>query len=172
MDPTNESGFLGLTHDETSSMTDSELDYMSNSYNTGVESRQKGQEGNKSNNEVTYGGAGGTTLNSNGSINVYSLLHYASSCSDLEIFTFVLDQCTNLEEMLLPEQDRINVTNETPLHFAVSCNNIEIVRVLVDKMREIREKEVSKNENRFFEHHHDESKQEENAGVKESENVY
>ena len=67
-------------------------------------------------------------------IEVYSLLHYASSCGDLEIFGIVLDQCKNLDESLL---DAKNKTNETPLHFAVSCNNYEVARILIDKIKEI-----------------------------------
>ena len=78
------------------------------------------------------------------------MLHYASSCGDDEIFKFVLENCKNLEEMLLPEQDLKNETNETPLHFAVSCNNIEIVRTLIEKMREIRDNEIIEREKQFF----------------------
>jgi ankyrin repeat protein len=60
----------------------------------------------------------------NGSVKkVYTLLHYASSCGDEEIFRVVLDQCKNLSAILLDDRAN-NDTNETPLHFAVSCNNI------------------------------------------------
>ena len=66
---------------------------------------------------------------------MYSLLHYASSCGDIDIFSFVLDQCERLEETLLVAN---NDTDETPLHFAVSCNNIDIARILIEKMKEIK----------------------------------
>lgn len=68
---------------------------------------------------------------------VYSLLHYASSCGDVEIFLHVLSQCKQLDKLLLT-QSQNNLTNETPLHFAVSSNNLEIVNCLLDKIREIR----------------------------------
>ena len=67
---------------------------------------------------------------------VYTLLHYASSCGDEEIFRLVLDQCKNLPAILLDDRAN-NDTNETPLHFAVSCNNMEIVKILVTKIRDI-----------------------------------
>lgn len=77
---------------------------------------------------------GGNTQSYKGSLQVYSLLHYASSGSDLEIFYFVLEQCKQLPEILLNAK---NNTSESPLHFAVSANQIEIVRTLIDKIREI-----------------------------------
>ena len=84
-------------------------------------------------------GGEGNKMNQNKTIEVYSLLHYASSCGDEEIFLKVINECRCLPDILLESSgDKwSNKTCETPLHFAVDSNNIEIVRILIDKIREI-----------------------------------
>ena len=67
---------------------------------------------------------------------MYTLLHYASSCNNEEIFDFILSQCKNLEDVLLNDNPK-NPTCETPLHFAVSSNNLEICKLLVEEIRKI-----------------------------------
>jgi len=81
------------------------------------------------------GGRGGA-FKSASSEEVYTLLHYASSCGNVEIFLHVLSSCKQLDKLLLT-QSQNNVTNETPLHFAVSSNNLEIVNCLLEKIRDI-----------------------------------
>ena len=68
------------------------------------------------------------------SFKVYSLLHYACSCGEEEIFNFVLEQCKKLPEVLYNVD---NSTNESPLHFAVSSNSVLIATILIEKIREI-----------------------------------
>ena len=65
----------------------------------------------------------------------YSLLHFACSTGDLDIFYFVHDKCLDLRSVFEGEEE--NSTRETPLHFAVSRNNIEIAKVLIEDIREI-----------------------------------
>ena len=59
----------------------------------------------------------------------YSLLHYACSAGDPDIFLFIRSKCHFLYQSLTETSS--NQTNETPLHWAVSCNNIEIVGQLI-----------------------------------------
>ena len=90
-------------------------------------------------NDTQDRGGEGSRANQNKTIEVYSLLHYASSCGDDRIFTFVLAECRCLPDILLESSGEkwSNKTCETPLHFAVNSNSIEIVRILIDKIREI-----------------------------------
>ena len=61
----------------------------------------------------------------------YTLLHYACSGGDIDIFNFVFDQCKDLKDVLTNNSE--NRTGETPLHWAVACNNFDIVKSLVAK---------------------------------------
>lgn len=65
----------------------------------------------------------------------YSLLHFACSTGDLDIFAFVHEKCVDLRSVFEGAEE--NSTVETPLHFAVARNNIEIAKVLIEDMREI-----------------------------------
>ena len=77
---------------------------------------------------------------------VYTLLHYACSCGDFDIFDFVFKQCTRLSYSLENIYHDRNLTSESPLHFAVSKNNIEIVTELVKELRRIREQQIYEEE--------------------------
>ena len=56
----------------------------------------------------------------------YTLLHFACSIGDWDIFNFIHSKCINLHALFSEVVREENSTLETPLHFAVSRNNIEI----------------------------------------------
>ena len=63
----------------------------------------------------------------------FSLLHYASSCGDPDIFLFVRNKCTDLMNFLFDVDS--NSMNETPLHWAVNMNDLQIAKFLIEDMR-------------------------------------
>ncbi|CDW75543.1 serine threonine-protein phosphatase 6 regulatory ankyrin repeat subunit a-like [Stylonychia lemnae] len=64
----------------------------------------------------------------------YTLLHFACSCGNYDIFEFILSQVQNLAQLLF-EYD--NHTKETPLHWAVLKNNYRIVQQLIVEYQSI-----------------------------------
>jgi len=60
----------------------------------------------------------------------YTLLHYACSGGDFDIFDFVLLQCIDKKDVLTNSE---NATDETPLHWAVACNKFDIVKSLINE---------------------------------------
>ena len=58
----------------------------------------------------------------------YTLLHFASSAGNFDIFEYILGQMQNLGSVLF-ESD--NHTKETPLHWAVMKNNYRVVQQLI-----------------------------------------
>lgn len=65
----------------------------------------------------------------------YTLFHYACSAGDPEIFTFVRDKCTDLQNFLFDKD--CNRTQETPLHWAVNTNQIIITKMLIEDMKNL-----------------------------------
>jgi len=63
----------------------------------------------------------------------YSLLHYACSAGDPDIFIFIKDKCKDLQNFLF--DCSANKTQETPLHWAVATNQIEIAKMLIEEMQ-------------------------------------
>jgi ankyrin repeat protein len=63
----------------------------------------------------------------------FTLLHYACSCGDKEIFEFVYNLCTDLENFLFAQNT--NEEKEVPLHWAVQRGQLEITKVLVERMQ-------------------------------------
>ena len=75
----------------------------------------------------------------------YTLLHFACSVGDLDIFEFVHEKCQDLKSVFDGDDDPgtlQNSTKENPLHFAVSRNNIEIAKVLIEDIRQIKEQSM------------------------------
>eukprot|EP00347_Sterkiella_histriomuscorum_P015824 403355547 len=64
----------------------------------------------------------------------YTLLHYACSCGNFDIFEYILQQIQNLGSVLFESE---NPTKETPLHWAVLKNNYRIVQQLICEYKNV-----------------------------------
>ena len=70
----------------------------------------------------------------------YSLLHYACSCGNFEIFEFLVHNVSNLTNNLI---DRENPTFETPLHWAAQKNHYKICEAIVAELRALVREQTS-----------------------------
>ena len=74
----------------------------------------------------------------------YTLMHFACSVGDLDIFEFVHSKCEELHSLFEKDDEQnTNSTKENPLHFAVSRNNIEIASVLIDEIKQSKENSMN-----------------------------